>query len=174
MHAVFRDIRMSHNKFFAALIVTNNTIVDSIHYLLNLLIHWGSVKCQQSPFLFCSYFSVFAAFTEKRYTAKGSVVSWLLLRSILIAASLKARHVSLTVLIPIYVIDFESGRSAFVELQQSIRSCGVPTSRPMPTSTSWSCQQTNRRRPCKCESRCNRRATLQAKSVSVTVHQISV
>lgn len=86
----------------------------------NPLIHWGSIKCHQSPFLFCSYFSVFAAFTEKRYTAKGSVVSWLLLRSILIAASLKARHVPFTVLIPICVIDFESGRSAIVELQQSI------------------------------------------------------
>lgn len=119
MHGVFRDT-MSHNKFFAAPILTNNTSVDSIHYLLNLLIYWGSIKCQQSPFLFCSYFSVFAAFTEKRYTAKGSVVSWLLLRSILIAASLKARHVPFTVLIPICVIGFESGRSAIVELQQSI------------------------------------------------------
>lgn len=111
---------MSHNQFFAAPILTNNTSLDSIHCLLNPLIHWGSIKCHQSPFLFCSYFSVFAAFTEKRYTAKGSVVSWLLLRSILIAASLKARHVPFTVLIPICVIDFESGRSAIVELQQSI------------------------------------------------------
>lgn len=106
------------------------TSLDSIHYLFTPLIHWGSIKCHQSPFLFCSYFSVFAAFTEKRYTAEGSVVSWLLLRSILIAASLKARHVPFTVLIPICVIDFESGRSAIVELQQSI----LP---PSPTEILW-------------------------------------
>lgn len=181
MHEVFRDMRMSHNKFYTEPILTNNTSVDSIHYLLNPLIHWGSIKCHQSPFLFCSYFSVFAGFTEKRYTAEGSVVSWLLLRSILIAAFLKARHVPFTVLIPICVIDFEAGRSAIVELQQSIQP-PTPTEILRRSNLQTDANQNQLKLPVNVADEGRAVASpggiaeqhFEAKSVSMTVCQISV
>lgn len=95
--------------------------MGSIHFFLDPVLHQGSINCQRSPFSPLQLFRFLGSlFGEEVYIWGGNgAVPWLLLSSILIATSLKARHVPFTVPMPICVIDFESGRGAIAEPQQS-------------------------------------------------------